>query len=465
MIVAILPSMVQAPTAMIYCDPSMISGILPDDAVPFFDLEVRVSDVVDLWAAGFTIEYRPFVKAIVAVEVSQGDFLENDGFQTEFNSAVDTIAGEVVIGYSRLPVANTFPFGPLPPVGKDGSGLLATIRFKVISAGDSPITLTNVGLYDRDGVEMTGYGIGNSYFDGPTADLTRKSRWWNWWPWYVAGSSFLGTKTFRAEMKSHADVDLQVRAHWDMYRVEDNQRLEIFSGQSFSGFGPVFFEYLYVDEFNGAVFEWEGDPANVLGEPDGLYIEANDNALWAMEYGFQDLVLGDRLIGNIFLEGYVQYPGGPSDAADVDVYCINPVAFSWYGSLWGTETWGWHGVRWTTDSMTDAVPALMDEGVLNNSTVLVYAYHAEVATMRVDSMRMRVEFSKFVPVSPESFTLSPGAKITLPQGEWPLTDFDTGKWIAELKGEYRYGDTAWIPTDTVVSFTWWCFPKPWWWPW
>jgi hypothetical protein len=451
MAITILPSITHAPTTRIYCDPDMISGILPDDPDPYFDLEVRIADVVDLWSVGFTVDFRPFVKTIAAVEVTQGDFLE-DSYQTEFNSAIDPVAGEVIVGYSRLPKANTFPFGPLPPVGVDGSGLLATIKFKVVSAGESPITLTGIGLFDREGVEMMGYEIGNSYFDGPTADLIRGR--------LAKRPMKVGeTQSFHTKVKNNASVPLEVRAHWDMYRVEDNQRLEIYSGQTYTGFGPVDFEYLYVDEFDEWYYEWNNPPENLFGEPDGLYIEGDANAQWASLYSFEDIALGDRLIGDLILEGYTQYPNGATDAVDIDVYCIYPVMFSWFGSLWGTDTWDWHGVRWTADTMLEAVPALGDETNLNDMTVLVYNYHGDAPdVIRLDSMRIRVEFSKFTPVSPESFVLQPGEALELPTGYWTIKSDDVGKWITEISLDYRYGDTAWIQGEKTKTRTWWVTP-------
>lgn len=436
-----------ATNTKVYVDPIEVSGILPDDPDPYFEVNIMISDVVDLWTVGFTVDYTPFVKTIVAIEVSQGDFLE-DGFQTWFIKNIDTFRGEVKVGYSRLPKSNQFPFPSLDPVGQDGSGLLATIKFKVVSAGESPINLVDVGLHDRNGDEI-GCQTRDGYFYGPTANLIRGH--------VTARDMEVGeTQGFYHKIKNTATVPLEVKASWDMYRVEDGQRLQIYSGQSYTGFGPVDYEYLYVDAFDEMYYEWDNPPENLFGEPDGNYIEASGDALWATEYSFEDITLGDRLIGNLILEGYCQYPNGATGDVDIDMYAIQPVAFSWFGSLWGTEDWDWHGVRWTTDTMLDVIPALGTEEGLNGLTILVYSYLANPDNpIRVDSLRIRVEFSKFTPVSPETYVLQPGEVLELPASEWTLKPDDVGKWITTLTCDYKYGETAWIPSEKVKTLTWW----------
>ena len=432
---------------MVYIDPSEVSGILPDDLDPYFEVNIMISDVVDLWTVGFVVDYAPFAKTIVAVEVSQGDFLE-DGFQTWFIKNIDTFRGEVIVGYSRLPKSNQFPFPPLDPVGQDGSGLLATIKFKVVSAGESPIDLAEVGLHDRNGDEI-GFQTRNGDFYGPTATLIRGH--------VTARDMVVGeTQTFNLKVKNTADVPLSVRAYGDMYRVEDGQRLEIYSGQTYTGFGPVDYEYLYVDAFDEMYYEWDYPHENLFGEPDGNFIEATGNALWATEYSFEDITLDGKLIGTLILEGYCQYPNGATDGADIDMYAMQPVAFSWFGSLWGTETWAWRRVRWTTDTMTDVIPSLGTEAGLNGLTMLVYAYYADADNpIRMDSLRIRVEFSKFAPVNPEIHVLQPGEVLELPAAQWTLKPDDVGKWITTLSCDYKYGETAWIPSEKVKTLTWW----------
>ena len=416
-----------------------------------FSVDIMVADVTDLWTAGFTVDYAPYAKIIIAIEVIKGDFLDQDGYNTLFVKKIDTLRGTVKIGYSRM--AGGWP--PKPIKGADGDGRLATIKFKIVSAGNSPIDLVDVGLVDSTGAPMV-FLIGNGAYFGPTADLImghigkRNKK--------VGDTQYFGTK-----VKSLASVPIEVRTHWDMYRLEDGQRLQIYSGQIYTGFGPIDYQYVYVDEFNEWYYEWNNPPENLFGEPDGNYIEAADNALWASLYSFTDITLGDRLIGDLILEGYSQYPGGANEAVDIDVYCIDPVPFSWFGSLYGTENWAWGGVRWTDDTMMDAVPALGTEEGLNGLTILVYAYHPDAANpIRLDSLRVRVEFSKFNPVFPEIFVAEPGENLEMPEAYWTLKSYDVGTWITTLTCDYRYAwtdedgyhATAWIPSEKVRTYTW-----------
>ena len=428
----------------VYVDPSEVSGLLPGE---YFTVSIKIANAKDVWSTGFKVDYAPFAKTIVATEAQKGDFLKDPemlGFQEWFLFDIDSLMGVVLVGYTRMPAIL-----PKDPVGVNGDGLLATITFKVVSAGDSPIDLIDVHLHDSNEAEMGTQTRDGAYYGEATANLIRGA--------LMRRDPIVGeTQTFSTKVKNTGTVPVEVRAHWDMYRVDDGQRLQIYSGQKYTGFGPTDYEYLYVDAFDEMYFEWDGVPENVFGEPDGSYIEATGDAWWATEYSFEDITLGDRLIGNLILEGYCQYPNGASDAMDIDMYAMQPVPFSWFGSLWGTEDWGWHGVRWTGDTMLDVIPALGTEEGLNGLTILIYSFLADAENpMRVDSLRIRVEFSKFTPVSPESYVIQPGEVLELPTGYWTLKPDDVGKWITTCTLEYRYGGTAWIPSEKVKTYTWW----------
>jgi hypothetical protein len=455
MICAMLPSLsMSAPptNTTVYVDPSEVSGLLPGE---YFTVSIKIAEAKDVWSTGFKVNYAPYAKTIVATGVQQGDFLKDPTtspfykFREWFLFDIDSMNGIVLVGYTRLPPI-IFP-NPIYEdyVGVDGDGLLATITFKVVSAGDSPIELLDVNLHDSNEAEMGTQTRDGAYYGAATASLVRGA--------LMRRDPIVGeTQTFSTKVKNTGTVPVEVRAHWDQYRVEDGQRLEIYSGQTYTGFGPVDYEYIYVDEFVEWYYEWDGAPENVFGEPDGNYIEATGDAWWASLYSFEDITLGDRLIGNLILEGYTQYPNGYYEGADIDMYCIDPVPFSWFGSLWGDETWAWHGVRWTTDTMLDVVPALGTEEGLNGLTILIYSYYADADNpIRVDSLRIRVEFSKFSPVSPESYVIQPGETLELPTAYWTLKPDDVGKWITTCTLEYRYGETAWIQSDKVKTLTWW----------
>lgn len=417
-----------------------------------FYVDINVANATDLWTTGFKVDYAPFAQTIIAIEVTKGGFLAQDGYNTHFVKTIDTLRGIVNVGYTRLP---TFL---KPNVGANGDGTLATIKFKIVSAGNSPVNLVDVDLLDSNGAALLFQTVDGAYY-GPTATLVmghlgKRGK-------KVGDIQYFGTK-----IKNLASVPMEVRTHWDMYRVEDAQRLQIYSGQIYSGFGPIDYEYLYVNEYDPWLeWDWINPGTSVFGPPDGNYAESTIDAAMTSTYGFEDIVLGDRLIGNVILEGYTQYPNGPTEDVDIDVYTVEPVTFSWLGSLYGTETWDWGGVRWTDDSVSDSVPATLTEEGLNSLSVLIYNYDPALTgdPIRVDSLRVRVEFSTFNPLFPESFVVQPGENLELPDAYWTLKSYDVGKWITTLACEYRYAWTdedgyhasAWIQSEKVKTYTWW----------
>ncbi len=417
-----------------------------------FYVDINVANATDLWTVGFKVDYAPFAKTIIAAEIIKGDFLDQDGYNTHFVKTIDVLTGTVNIGYTRLP---TFL---KPNVGANGNGTLATIKFKIVSAGNSPINLVDVDLLDSNGAALLHQTADSAYY-GPTAEL-------------IMGSTGKRAKTvgdiqyFGTKIKNLASVPLEVRTHWDMYRVEDGQRLQIYSGQIYSGFGPIDFEYLYVNEYDPWLeWDWINPGTSLFGPPDGNYAESSIDGAMTSVYGFEDLVLGDRLIGNVILEGYTQYPNGADEGMDIDVYSIDPAMFVWLGSLYGTETWDWGSVRWLDETVSERIPATLTEEGLNSLSVLIYNYDPGLTggPMRVDSLRVKVEFSKFNPVFPESFVIQPEENLELPVAYWTLKSYDTGKWITTLTGEYRYTwtdedgyhTTPWIQAEKVRTYTWW----------
>jgi hypothetical protein len=417
-----------------------------------FYVDINVANATDLWTTGFKVDYSPFGKTLIAAEVTKGGFLDQDGYNTHFVKTIDVLTGTVNVGYTRLP---TFL---KPNVGANGDGTLATIKFKIVSAGNSPLNLVDVDLLDSNGAALLHQTVDGAYY-GPTAALVMGNVG-------KRGKKVGDTQYFGTRIENLASVPMEVRTHWDMYRVEDSQRFQIYSGQIYTGFGPIDYEYLYVNEYNPWLeWDWINPGTSVFGPPDGNYAESTIDAAMTSTYGFEDIVLGDRLIGNVVLEGYTQYPNGATENIDIDMYTVDPVTFSWLGSLYGTETWDWVGVRWMDDSVSDVVPATLYEEGLNSLSVLIYNYDPGLTgdPIRVDSLRVKVEFSKFNPVFPESFVVQPGENLELPEAYWTLNDYDVGKWITTLVCEYRYAwtdqdgyhATAWIQSEKVRTFTWW----------
>jgi hypothetical protein len=255
------------------------------------------------------------------------------------------------------------------------------------------------------------------------------------------------------KVKNEGDIPMQVRVRFDITR-DDGRIIVLRSGQTYFGGGlgePRPFQYLYVDEFNEWYYEWEGDPTNLFGEPDGAYIQGNNNAEWASLYSFEAIDLAGKEIADITLEGYTQYPNGATEAVDIDIYDVSG-GFSWWGSLYGTPDWGWSGVRWTSDTVLQSSPWLADQDVLNDVQVLVYNYHGDAPDVpRLDSMRLKVEFANIIPVTPPIYTIQPNEETKIDAAIWTITPEHLGTYECTATIEYTADGFKWNSWNTKQS--------------
>lgn len=89
-----------------------------------FDISVTITEVSDLYAYGFEIDYDPTVFNFVGA--AEGNFLKNGGATTSFNAALENDnEGKLIIGNARL--LN-------PATGVSGEGELFTMTFKAVGA-------------------------------------------------------------------------------------------------------------------------------------------------------------------------------------------------------------------------------------------------------------------------------------------------------------------------------------------
>jgi len=101
-----------------------------------FDVDITINSVTDLYGFQFDLQ---FDSAILQVEsTSKGSFLESDEESVFFGSGIITSGYLDDVFISRYGVNS----------GVDGSGVLATIRFKAIGVGSSSINILNVELLD-----------------------------------------------------------------------------------------------------------------------------------------------------------------------------------------------------------------------------------------------------------------------------------------------------------------------------
>jgi len=109
-----------------------------------FTVDINVTDVTDLYSWQFKLYYK---KILTCQSVMEGPFLSSGGFGTFFpsptiNNSYNSTHGRIDVGCSRL--------GRVP--GETGSGVLATITFKALSAGSTTLHLFGTGLWDPPGV-------------------------------------------------------------------------------------------------------------------------------------------------------------------------------------------------------------------------------------------------------------------------------------------------------------------------
>lgn len=407
-----------------------------------YTLSINVDRVTNLWTVGFEIHFRPFASVLVASQLTEGPFLK-EGWDwsgsTSFAKSIDTLNGIIFASITRMPE----PFTNRKE-GISGDGTVMTFKLTVLEAGDSPIDLVNTMLIDPDGNPIPHKASSSKYL-GPTAVLADASQGAIHIDDVVAGE----TLNIGSKVTNNGDIPLYVRVRFDFDRAEDGRRIVIRAGQNYAGGGlgePLPFEYLYLDEFNEWFYEWNNPATNALGTPDGAYIEGDVDAQWASLYSFEDISLAGREIDNIQIEGYSQYPNGATEAVDIDLYGFSSAqGFAWLGSNFGTAAWGWHGVRWIgADRVSDVMPELRDETELNNMELLIYNYVGNAPdVIRVDSMRLRVEFAAITPVIPGYFEVLPGETLDLDDVTWPSNLDHVGSYTVSATVEYTSDFSHW----------------------
>jgi hypothetical protein len=428
-----------APKPKIFISPDRIPEHPSAEGLPGdeYYMSVEIENVVNAWAVQVKVAFRPFVSVLTASEFWEGDFMsEGDAWPTAFAAQPNIFEGTVTFVIFRL--------GSYGSPGASGSGTLATFKLSVIEAGEGPIDIIETILIEPPqgpgDVRPIDHTTAGSYYHGPFARLLRVNL-----PdgrKVTAGSEFtIGTK-----VKNEGDIPLEVTVAVWIQRSDDGRTNYIRPGQTYIGGGlgePRPFEFLYVDEFSEWYYEWNNPPENLFGEPDGSFIEGVANAQWASLYSFEDITLGAREIADIFLEGYTRYPNGATDAVDIDVYDVTG-GFSWWGSLYGSPSWGWSGVRWTSDSVLQSSPDMADETYLNGVQVLCYNYHGDAPDIvQLDSMRLRVEFSGIVPVAYMTWELAPGEERELPDIVWQSTEDHIGSYSLMANIEYTSEFLKW----------------------
>ena len=110
-----------------------------------FTAEVTVDPAgAEIYAAQYDLRFDPTI--MEAIEQSQGTFLSQGGVETIVASIPDEINNTI----GKIQYAETRTDNPETVGGATGSGLLASVTFKVIGDGISTLTLSNVAYVTPD---------------------------------------------------------------------------------------------------------------------------------------------------------------------------------------------------------------------------------------------------------------------------------------------------------------------------
>jgi hypothetical protein len=118
---------------------SIVLGSGPGTNANTLVLEVRAQNVDDLYGTAFDLRFPAAV--LQYVRATPGPLLEGASVQAALSAS-----GNLVVGASRL--------GEVP--GLDGSGVLLTLEFNAIAAGEGALSFARNSAFDSDGRPITG---------------------------------------------------------------------------------------------------------------------------------------------------------------------------------------------------------------------------------------------------------------------------------------------------------------------
>jgi general secretion pathway protein D len=102
-------------------------------------LNFAVSNAADLFSMPLTFTFDP--RVVRLSDVTQGTVLSSDGIRAAFSKNIQNDSGTASVSISRM-------FGK---PGVSGNGILLTLVFQGVAAGQSQVTLPQVGLRDSKG--------------------------------------------------------------------------------------------------------------------------------------------------------------------------------------------------------------------------------------------------------------------------------------------------------------------------
>lgn len=424
--------------------PDHVTGYIPGE---YFTVSIIIENAVKVFSWEIELSYGPYRNLLAPTSIKEGNFLKDGWPYTFFTESDDPFHGELIAGATLL----------MAPQGVSAdSGVLCTIEFYILEAGEGPLEFVSTALvgkgsdlYPIPHTAIGGYYLGPiaDFYGVPTEQNSHNVRGW------LPGDT-RKFKSLATQLPYPGNDPLWVRGKYTS--VHDSGKvLTLYSGQHCWTSEARETEYYYVNEFT----LWRKQWATVGDEPwleavDGSYIEGTVNGQWIGLFGFEDITLnpGD-IVQSVTMECYTQ-----ADSSDMDFDIFDWGTGQWIDSWWGSTDWGWHTSRWVDPVTSNIVPSLMTETGFNNFQMVINAYYP-VTYGRMDCARLRVEFTGIE--GPREFRrIRPGEVNPVTQATWDLRDFDIGTWVTTVEVEYRYGypDPA-LPMvlhtgETVQTFTW-----------
>jgi len=443
----------------IYIDPAEVPGggawgHVGDE----YYLSVKIENAENLWAAGFKINFAPYTSVIKVSEFFEGGFLSEDGFYpANLAYTLDLFHGTVYVAITRIPMGDIY--------GVYGNGTLMTFKIAVMEAGQSPLDLVETTLIDPTGAPIVHTATGALY-NGIYVAFERLA--------IVPGRRpRVGTTIeFKTKVYNPTDTPLRVMVRYDISRLEDGRLIVIRTGQEYFGWGfgetpPIArIDYLYADAYTGT---YSGYGWNEQGTAPFLDAVGDGNYIWTDmsdpgplgfpiigKFDFQDIapLPASESIGDVQIEGYTLYAAGLDEGNDLDTYMRFPNDMTgyptvWVGSLWGTDVWDWHTVRWTTDTVSTLFPVAMTEAGLNAARVryIMYWTADSVAHGRVDVDALRLQVtvqSKWAnPLVAPEFIVPPFSYMELDPVVWTAKTDHIGTYNGVATIEYTELGTKW----------------------
>jgi len=441
----------------IYIDPAVIpGGGLWGHVGDTYLMSVKIENAEDLWSAGFKINFAPFASVLKLSEFTEGGFLSEDGsYPASLAYTLDLFHGTVYCAITRRPMGDIY--------GVYGNGTLMTFKVGVMDAGQSPLALTETTLIDSAGNPIV-HTSTDSFYNGIYVAFERVA--------IVPGRrpKVGDTIRFKTLVYNPSDTPLRVKVRYDIERAEDGRLIVIRTGQEYFGWGvgetpPTNILYLYANAFVPYQLGWnlEGTAPYLNAIGDGNYVWTNGPATPGAfpntgKYDFEDVTLGtvntaSQSISKVEIEGYTHYAAGLDENNDLDTYMRTPVteagSTTWIGSLWGTDTWDWHTVRWTTTPIDGLWPVALTEAGLNGVRVRYIQYWTadNVAHGRVDIDALRLKVSiqlKWAnPLTAPEFIVPPYSYLELDPVVWTAKTDHIGTYHGTATIEYTQVGSHW----------------------